>query len=336
MESTRTAPGGKPTPAAPRIGWDAPTAGPGSHACESIAEIQRARIISAMVAVASERSVGYATVTRVVARSGVSRRTFYEFFEDREDCFLAAFDKAIGQIAAAVLPAYEAPSSWRERIRAALTALLQFLDLERDVARLVIVETLGAGPKALALRQRVLAELIAAVDDGCREVERGEGPPPLTAEGLVGGVLSLIHSRMVDERDAPLIELLNPLMSMIMLPYLGPAAARHELDRAVPQARNLGRKAGTDPLRELDMRLTYRTIRVLLAIGERDVNGSHPSNRKVADAAGIRDQGQVSKMLSRLEQLGLIENAAGPRIKGEPNGWTLTERGEDVRAVVSV
>jgi DNA-binding MarR family transcriptional regulator len=123
---------------------------------------------------------------------------------------------------------------------------------------------------------------------------------------------------------------------MVVLPYLGPAAARRELARPAPPARN-GRPArSADPLRELDMRLTYRTIRVLMAIGESGGEGLHPSNRQVADAAGIRDQGQVSKLLSRLEQLGLIQNAAEPQVKGEPNAWRLTQRGEQVRAVVSV
>lgn len=84
------------------------------------------------------------------------------------------------------------------------------------------------------------------------------------------------------------------------------------------------------------MRLTYRTVRVLLAIGELTEPGVHPSNRQVADAAGISDQGQVSKLLARLSQLGLIENAKEPRGKGEANGWTLTEHGRQVRASVSV
>jgi DNA-binding MarR family transcriptional regulator len=71
------------------------------------------------------------------------------------------------------------------------------------------------------------------------------------------------------------------------------------------------------------MRLTYRTVRVLLAIA------SHPtaSNRQVASAAGITDQGQISKLLSRLHTLGLIENAGGDHAQGEPNAWTLSPRG---------
>jgi AcrR family transcriptional regulator len=304
-----------------------------------VSDIQRARILAAMVDVVSELGAGRATIARVVSRSGVSRRTFYELFVDREACFLAAFDEAVERVAAVVVPAYEEPSKWRERVRAGLVALLEFLDYQHDWGRLVIVEALGAGPRALEHRQGVLTQIIAVVDRGRKEAGSGGDPPSLTAEGIVGGVLSLIHSRLLEDSDAPLLELLGPLMSMIVLPYLGPAAARWEIERSVPVAHNNGRKAGADPLRDLDMRLTYRTIRVLLAIGaggrESDPRGPYPSNRQVGDAAGIRDQGQISKLLARLQDLGLIENTGEARAKGEPNAWRLTQRGSEVREAIS-
>jgi AcrR family transcriptional regulator len=317
----------------------------GGSGRERLSEIQRTRILAAMVDVAVERGVGNVTVAHVVARSGVSRRTFYELFEDREACLLAACEDALERIAAVVLPAYEVPLRWREKLRAGLAALLQFLEFDRGRGCLVIVGTPGAGPVVLDRRRRVLAQVIATVDEGRAEIRQGEGPPPLTAEGVVGGVLSLIHARMVEDAGAslvedagaPLIELLGPLMSMIVLPYLGPATARREFVQPVPPAMNgASGNAPGDPLRGLDMRLTYRTIRVLLAVGELSEHGSGPSNREVSDAAGIRDQGQISKLLSRLEHLGLIRNAGEPRVKGEPNAWTLTQRGYEVQAVLSL
>lgn len=315
---------------------------------EQLADIQRARILAAMVDVVREAGASNATVARVVARAGVSRRTFYELFADRETCFLAAFDAALARAGRYVLDGFDPKARWAERLRLALAQLLSFLDMERDIGWLLIVGSLGAGPRALEQRRRVLTQIIAVIDEGRtptgtpkgrtagQGLKAGEDPPPLTAEGLAGGVFSLIHARMVEEDPAPLTDLLPPLMSMIVLPYLGLAAARRELARPAPPARNGHRPPSADPLRDLDMRLTYRTIRGLLAIGELGSHGSHPSNRQVADAAGIRDQGQVSKLLARLDQLGLIENAAQPQVKGEPNAWTLTKRGEEVRAVVSV
>jgi AcrR family transcriptional regulator len=302
---------------------------------EQVAEIQRARLLAAMVDVVAERGAANVTVARVVARSGVSRRTFYELFSDREDCLLATFDEAIQRIASRVAPVYEQHRTWRDRIRAALQELLSFLDDDPFTGGLVIVQAFGAGHLALERRQRVLGQVIAAVDEGRAESKTGSEPPPLTAEGVVGAVLSIVHSRMLEEQHPPLVELTGGLMSMIALPFLGAAAARRELQRPVPKARRSAKSAGLSSLRDLEMRLTYRTIRVLLAIGELSGPGSHPSNREVADAAGIRDQGQISKLLARLHQLGLIENALDARAKGEPNGWGLTERGGEVREAIS-
>ena len=297
---------------------------------EHVSEIQRARILAAIVELAAERGAANVTVARVVARAGVSRRTFYELFSDREDCFLAAFDDAIARIAAVVVPAYEQPSKWRERIRASLTALLQFLDDEPGTGRLVVVETLGAGANALERRSRVLAQVITAVDRGRSEAKKGDGPPPLTAEGLAGAVLSVIHARMLAGDRRPLVELVNPLMFTIVLPYLGAAAARRELTRPVPKAPARPRPVNGDPLRELQMRLTYRTVRVLMAVAANP--GS--SNRMVADGAGITDQGQISKLLHRLERLGLIGNDGAGRPPGGPNAWTHTERGAQIEHAI--
>ena len=297
---------------------------------ERVAEIQRARMLTAMAEVSAERGATNVTVAHVVARAGISRRTFYELFEGREGCFLAAFDEAVERAASRMVEAYGSGGRWRERVRASLTALLEFLDDEPGMGRLVIVETLGAGPKALERRSRVLAQIITAVDEGRREVKGGSGLPPLTAEGVVGAVLAVIHARLLEGHPERLVGLLNQLMSMIVLPYLGPAAARRELKRPVPKASAGVHTNKRDPLRELEMRLTYRTVRVLMAVG------AHPgaSNRQIGDAAGVSDQGQISKLLARLKRLGLIENT-GPGSPGEPNAWRLTETGRDVHGAIA-
>jgi AcrR family transcriptional regulator len=313
---------------------------------EQVSDIQRARILAAMVEVTAERGAGNVTVAHVVSRSGVSRRTFYEHFDDREDCLLAAFDDAIERIAARVVPSYEREGRWQQRIRAGLTALLELLDDERAIGRLVIVETLGAGPPPLERRRRVLAEIIAAVDEGRSEVKRGDGPPPLAAEGVVGAVLSVVHSRMLEypkgipkghtagRGPEPLVDLVNPLMAMVVLPYLGPVAARRELEMPTPAHNGTGRASASNLLKGVKMRLTYRTVRVLLAIGELGGRGSYPSNRRVGDAAGIADQGQISKLLARLQHLGLIENAGFGQAKGESNSWHLTLRGQEIEQAI--
>ena len=305
-----------------------------------VAEIQRARMIAALVEVAGERGVGGVTVGRIVGRSGVSRRTFYELFEDREDCFLAAFDQAVERGAQRVVPAFRAPGPWRERIRAGLAALLGYLDDEPGMGALCVVDALGAGPIALERRARVVRALIDAVHEGRKEARGATKPTRLTAEGVVGAVLSVLHARLSagDARhnggSAPMASLLGPLMAMIVLPYLGQSAAARETARPAPRRRRAAPPVQGDPLRELDMRLTYRTVRVLLAIAELGERGSGPSNRRVSEAAGVSDQGQISKLLMRLEHLGLIENGGAGPLRGEPNVWRLTPKGAEIERTI--
>jgi AcrR family transcriptional regulator len=298
-----------------------------------VARIQRVRLLAAMVEVVVERGASNVTVAHVVERAGVSRRTFYELFSDGQACFVDALDDAYARARERVLPAYESSGRWRERIRASLAELLAFLDDEPVMGRLLIVASLGAGAKAQERRSVVLVQVIDAVDAGRKEAKAGLHVTRLTAEGAVGGALSVLHTRMLDDEEQ-LVKLTNQLMAMIVLPYLGPAAARGELSRPIPLKSpngNNNNRARADPLFGLGMRLTYRTVRVLLAVA------AHPgsSNRGVGAEAGISDQGQISKLLARLQRLGLVENQSRDGSgRGEPNAWRLTQRGHEVREVI--
>ncbi|HEV3095457.1 MAG TPA: TetR/AcrR family transcriptional regulator [Solirubrobacteraceae bacterium] len=294
-----------------------------------VSEIQRARIISAAIEAIKEDGYAQLTVAQIIARAKVSRKTFYDLFEDREDCFLTVFEVTLSQLSARVVDAYEAERGWRDGVRAGLAALLAFIDEDPELARLCVVDALGGGPRVLAERARVIATLRKVIDRG-REVPGAKPEPPaVTAEGVIGAVLAVLHTRLLERSPRPYIELHGALMSMIVLPYLGVRAASSELRRPAPPVRTQRRgerPVAADPMAGLDMRLTYRTVRVLSAIRERPL----ASNRAVADGAGIADQGQISKLLSRLEGLGLIENMDRLQGKGAPNEWRLTKRGERV------
>jgi AcrR family transcriptional regulator len=298
---------------------------------EHLADIQRARMLGAMVQEVAERGVANVAVAHVVGRSGVSRRTFYEIFEDREDCFLVAFDEALARVAGVVVPAYEQAGTWRSKIRAALTALLEALAADPAMGRLLIVESLGAGPRARERRQHAIVQILPIVEQGHTESKGDIDPPPLTAEGTVGGVLSVLHARLAEESPDSLLDLIGPLMGMIVLPYLGLAAARKEIERPVPRRPAKIPRTRNDPLRDLEMRLTYRTLRALMAVAEQP----GASNRAVGARAGIPDQGQISKLLTRLHSLGLIENNRAAAARGEPNAWTLTTRGWEIHTAIA-
>lgn len=304
--------------------------GPNGLPRGQVTEIQRSRMLTAAVQAVEE--VGYArmTVAQVIGRAKVSRKTFYDVFIDREDCFLAAFDEAIARARAQVVDAYTLEPGWREGMRAGLARLLDFMDEEPGLARLCVVEALGAGTRVLESRAGVLDELAEIVDRGRSESNAAREPPEVTAEGIVGAVFAVLHTRLLEGGKESLSTLLAPLMSMIVLPYMGARAASKELARPAPTPRRpgqlRGRSASRDPLEGLEMRLTYRTVRVLVVIGGRP----GASNREIAEGSGIADQGQISKLLTRLRRLDLVDNRGEGQAKGAANAWYLTERGIEV------
>jgi hypothetical protein len=114
------------------------------------------------------------------------------------------------------------------RICAGLLALLELFDADRALARICLLESQTAGPAGRRLRAGVLAELASLLDEG-RTAARVQ-PPPFTAEGVLGGTLSIIQARLLDPEPEVLTDLINPLMSFIAFPYLGGGAARTQLN----------------------------------------------------------------------------------------------------------
>src|SRR3984957_1874341 len=157
-----------------------------------VLEIQRSRILAAMVEECAARGAANVSVAHVVSRAGISRRTFYEIFTDREDCFLAAFDEGLARASRYMLDGYDPSVGWVERIRRILGGLLAFLDADPGTGELLVVGSLGAGPETLERRRRVLAQAIATVDEGRNQTDAGKELPSITAEGIVGGVLSVL------------------------------------------------------------------------------------------------------------------------------------------------
>ncbi len=300
-----------------------------------MADIQRSRLLAAGTRAVDELGWANTTVADIVARSRISRRTFYETFANREECLAAVLEDILATVAGELADAGLEGLGWREQVRRGLCVILAFLDREPVLARVCVVQALSGGPGVLARREEVLGGLVAVVDEG-RESPRATRCTRLTAEGLVGAAFGIVYARLLKGQREPLTELLGEVMGMIVLPYLGSAAARREQDAPAPRVvtpRTAQRpawpeRAAADPLESVPMRLTYRTSRVLEGVAELAGHGSAPSNRAVGDFAGIQDPGQVSKLLRRLERLGLLVNSGAGHVKGEPNAWRHTHQGE--------
>jgi AcrR family transcriptional regulator len=318
-----------------------------SAARVEVSDIQRSRLMAGAVAAVEELGYAQATVGQITRRARVSRRTFYELFEHRDECLAEVLEQVVEQIEAELRTADLARLSWRDRVRTGLSRILAFLDREPALARVCVVHALRAGPVGLGRRDEILARLTGVVDEGRLERTRGEACTPLTAEGLVGAAFAIVYARLERREREPLTCLVGELMGMIVLPYLGPVAARRERERRAPTSPGMvpanaagavnAPSGGRDPLRDVRMRLTYRTARVLEGIAELNRQGEgHPSNRQVGAYAGVSDPGQISKLLRRLERLGLLANVGAGHAMGEPNAWTLTTRGEQIAQSIRV
>jgi AcrR family transcriptional regulator len=296
-----------------------------------LTEIQRSRLIAGAVGAIEELGYARTTVGHITRRASVSRRTFYELFANREECLAAVLEDLVGLIGLELAAADLDGLRWGERVRRGLWVILSFFDREPALARVCVVQALRGGPRVLERREEILAGLAAVVDEGRGEGARGGECTPLTAEGLVGAAFAIVYARLLRGERRPLVGLLGELMGMIVLPYLGPAAARREQARPVPAPRRAARSESArgaqgagDPLRGVPVRLTYRTARVLEGVAEQP----GASNRMVGDYAGVMDPGQISKLLARLERVGLLANTGLGHSRGEPNAWTLTPKGE--------
>jgi hypothetical protein len=249
---------------------------------------------------------------------------------NREACLLAEMESGLARAQKAVLAACDAESRWLDAVKAGLFAFLAFLEREPAIGRVLVIHSMSGGDHVLRRRVEVLGALAAAVDLGRFEGQPDrQQPPSVVAEGVVGAVLTVIQNRLLAHERTEVMDLFGSLVSIIVLPYLGAGVARRELTRPVPRVR-IGAGAetadggGCGEQQGRNVRLTYRTTRVLRAIA--DYPGA--SNREVADRAGIVDQGQVSKLLGRLHARGLIAKDGEVRTRGAPNSWRLTERGE--------
>lgn len=322
-----------------------PSAGPGASTgsagggpangalpTDLVKEVQRMWILASVARLAFGRGVESLTVREIIERAGVSRRRFYELFDNRHVCFDAAFEDAIAKASHCALSAFDSGEGWLGQLRSRLRALLMFFDSEPELTWLCVLGVTTASPSSLRRRNEVLERVTAFIDDGRRSVPRQRQPPPLTGETVVGGMLSVIEARLLEPTAGPMIELLNPLMSVIALAYHGPRAADRELSRPVARGGEPANSADARHSIDLETRLTHHTLRVLAEIAARP----GVSNRAVAEAAGIRDPAQISKLLARLERHGLVQNTGAGPAKGAPNEWTLTSIGAKVDRAVRI
>jgi AcrR family transcriptional regulator len=198
---------------------------------------QRTRIYQAMIEVVAERGYPETRVVDVIGVAGVSRKTFYELFDSKEDCFLAAYDVLLGNLLEEASEAFEAQtgSPWAQRAAAGMGALLGHLADHPDEARFAIVEVLAAGPKALARRDAALRQFTGFLEAG--RSETAVELPGITSLAIAGGINEILYSEILHGAAARLPTRLPDLVFWIALPFLGAKGAAAERERTRQAAR---------------------------------------------------------------------------------------------------
>lgn len=194
---------------------------------ELIRAIQRERLLGAMLNATADLGYLETNVQDVIDRAGVSRPTFYEHFSNKEDCFLAAFDSSAERLRKLIHGAVsEGGDVWRERVRSGLQSLLGFARQEPATARTLVVEARAASETAVRRRVELLDDFARCLDEEARELLPAAPPKTaVTASGIVGGVESLLYSRLCKQEYDQLETLLPALMYFVVLPYEGHEAA---------------------------------------------------------------------------------------------------------------
>ncbi len=262
----------------------------------------------------------------MVAQAGVPQRAFDEVFASVEECFLAAFELGLARLSGVVEQAAAREQRWADRVRAGLVELLGFLDDERGWARVLFCKAPLDSAVEFRCEQRVMGVLTALMDDGSPQaIGEVMSEPQLTSEFVVGGVFSVIRSRILQAEGESLVEMAPSLMSFVARPYLGAAVASAELAGSSAAAGQALSREAELPLAS-PIPVTRRTTLVLGAIA----SAPRSSNREIAAAAGLSDEGQTSHLLRRLAQRGLIEKVTPRSGSRRENAWLLTPCGRRV------
>jgi AcrR family transcriptional regulator len=202
---------------------------PGRHGLprEFVVHNQRERLIAGLAEAIAENGYSGTTIAHITRHAAVSRRTFYEHFSSKDECFVAAYDTVMEELRGRVSAAFEGADDWPHAVKAGIGAMLEFLAAEPHLARLCMVEALVAGPVVVERYDAAIQSFVPYFQSG-----REGRPPevlarlsPTTEEALVGGMVSLISRRIIAGKAGELNDLLPDLVEFTLTPYLGSAEA---------------------------------------------------------------------------------------------------------------
>jgi AcrR family transcriptional regulator len=284
------------------------------------APTQRDRLVAAMGELTAEVGSAATGVHHVCQRAGVSRRTFYELYPDREACFLdaqqEAFGRLLGHLGSAVA---DAGPEWEDRAVAVAQGMLGAWNADRILARLCLISSVGGNGETLALRRATIAQIAGML--------AGAPAQPLAVEpvlaGALGSVWELAFRELTDDPEHAIGELAGVAIYLLLVPFVG---------RRQAAARAAGRGGATAYVTRwtptvvgdsedrglLVTELTGQTLRFLS-------RRPGAANIDIARAVDVRHESQMSRHLARLARAGMVSCHK----EGRTNAWVLTARGEE-------
>jgi AcrR family transcriptional regulator len=191
-----------------------------------VARNQRQRILAAVAEATAARGYARMSVEDVVRRAGVSRRTFYELFPNKDQVFLEAYDQVANLLLAGVKAAYEGETGFSARVTAGFRAFLELLEASPAFARMCIVEVMAAGPEAVAKRTAVMGEFAKLIEENAAsELDSHGRVPAMHAQTIVAGAYEAVYRMIAAGETDRLSTLLPDLVESALLPYVGEEAA---------------------------------------------------------------------------------------------------------------
>jgi AcrR family transcriptional regulator len=193
-------------------------------------QTRRDLILAAMIRVVGSKGYRETSVADVIEEAGTSRTTFYKHFEDKHECFLAAYEMLVEQVLAEVRANCDGQQSWLERVENGLATLLNLFALDPELARTAVVEVAAAGAQARKLHWDAVARFTEFLEDG-RGMAGGRELPENISLMSAGAVSGLIFDELLAGRAAQLPGQLPDLLFAMLVPYIGPRAAAEEMRR---------------------------------------------------------------------------------------------------------
>jgi AcrR family transcriptional regulator len=183
---------------------------------------QRERLLDATARAMAEEGYAELTVRSLIDKAGVSRRTFYQLFEDKDACVLAAHERAFGRVSKTIVAACRTQAAWPDRVGAAVARALDFAVESPDDAQLVVVACHTASEPKLASRGHAAHEKLAdLLRTGRRQAEVAHTPPELTEQAVIGAAMAVVGARFLKGEAAELPALGPELTQVILTPFLG-------------------------------------------------------------------------------------------------------------------